>query len=147
MPGITTKNNILYSRQLVGKARQLIVKAREKELIPYHITPRQAVILTLINNLGDKAYLSELAKRTERNMNTLSIQMTRLENDGLVEKIRDTPKTNKVRFSLTAKGFNIYKDVKDIKSGQVIMSALSEEERQQLISLLEKVTKKSHNNY
>ena len=147
MPGITKKNNILYSRQLVGKARQLIVNARKKELTPHHISPRQAVILTLINNLGDKAYLSELAKRTERNMNTLSIQMTRLVNDGLVEKIRDTPKTNKVRFALTEKGFNIYKDVKDIKSGQVIMSALSQEELQILISFLERIIKKAQKYY
>ena len=143
MLGTTPKNTYLYSRLLVGKARQLIVRARQKELISYHLSPRQAVILTFIKSLGDKAYLSEIARHTERNINTLSIQMTRLVDDGLVKKIRDTPKSNKVRFELTKKGLNVYQNIKEIKSAKVIMSALSEEERRQLISLLERIINKA----
>ena len=88
MDEITAKDSSLYARLLLGRARHLMVKARQKELIPYHLSPRQAVILTFIKSLGDKAYLSEIAKHTKRNINTLSIQMTRLVNDGLVKKVR-----------------------------------------------------------
>ena len=147
MPITTSKNSFLYSRFLIGKARQFFVRARQQELAPYQISPRQAHVLTLIDYLGDKSSLTELAERTERNINTLSVQMTKLENDGLVVKIRDTPKSNKVRFKLTEKGLNICNAIKNIKSARVIMSALSEEERQQLISLLKKVINQAEKYY
>jgi DNA-binding MarR family transcriptional regulator len=142
-----SKNSLMYSRFLIGKTRQLLFKARKKELDAYSVTPRQAHVLTCIYELGEKADLSALAERTERNMNTLSINMTKMEQAGLVKKIRDTPKSTKLRFELTETGFNIYQNVRKIKSAKMIMSALSEEERQQLISLLEKIVNKTQNNY
>ena len=99
--------------------------------------------MTVIEDLGENANLTELAERTDRSINTLSIQLTRMENDGLVKKIREIPKSNKLRFELTEKGVDACKEVKKIKSLKVIMSALSEEERQQLISLLEKIIDKA----
>jgi DNA-binding MarR family transcriptional regulator len=142
-----SKNSLMYSRFLIGKTRQLLFKARKKELDAYSVTPRQAHVLTCIYELGEKADLSALAERTERNMNTLSINMTKMEQAGLVKKIRDTPKSTKLRFELTETGFNIYQNVRKVKSAKKIMSALSEEERQQLISLLEKIINKTHHNY
>ena len=143
MPRVPSKDSILYSRLLIGKTRHLLVTARQKELDLYHISPRQASVLTFIHNLGDKANLVELAKLTDKNTNTLSIYMTRMENYGLVKKIRDSPKSTKLRFELTEKGLNIFKDIKKIKSIKMIMSALSDEERQQLISLLEKIVNRA----
>jgi DNA-binding MarR family transcriptional regulator len=143
MPDITSTDSILYSRLLLGKARHLLVKARQKELAPYLISPRQAAVLTVIDELGEKANLTELAEHTDRNINTLSIQITRMENDGLVIKVRETPKSNKLRFELTEKGRNACKEVKKINSLNIIMSALTEAERQQLISLLEKIINKA----
>ena len=142
-----SKNSLMYSRLLIGKTRQLLFRARKKELDVYSITPRQAHVLTCIYELGEKADLSALAERTERNINTLSINMTKMEQAGLVKKIRDTPKSTKLRFELTETGFNIYQNVRKLKSAKTIMSALSEEERQQLIALLEKIINKTHNNY
>ena len=142
-----SKNSLMYSRFLIGKTRQLLFRARKKELDVYSITPRQAHVLTCIYELGEKADLSALAERTERNINTLSINMTKMEQAGLVKKIRDTPKSTKLRFELTERGFNIYQNVRKVKSAKTIISALSEEERQQLIALLEKIIDGSENNY
>jgi len=66
-------------------------------------------------NFGDRANLNELAERTERNLNTLSINVTKMEQAGLVKKIRDTPKSTKLRFELTEKGLNIYQEARKIK--------------------------------
>ena len=147
MPETKSRNSITYSRFLIGKTRLILFRARKKELDAYRVTPRQAHVLTCIYELGDKANLNELAERTERNLNTLSINMTKLERAGLVNKIRDTPKSTKLRFELTEKGLNIYQEARKIKSAKKIMSALSEEERQQLIALLEKIIDRSENNY
>ena len=108
MPESKTKDSYLYSRFLIGKTRQLLFRARKKELDAYHISPRQAHVITCIYELGDRANLNALAERTERNLNTLSINMTKMEQAGLVKKIRDTPKSTKLRFELTETGLNIY---------------------------------------
>jgi DNA-binding MarR family transcriptional regulator len=146
MPESRTRDSFLYSRLLIGKTRQLLFRARKKELDIYHVSPRQAHVITCIYDLGDRASLNELAERTERNLNTLSINMTKMEQAGLVKKIRDTPKSTKLRYELTETGLNIYNEIKGIKSAKKIMGTLTEEERQQLITLLEKIVNKTPTN-
>jgi DNA-binding MarR family transcriptional regulator len=139
MSQITSKDSILYSRLLLGRARHYLDKARQKELSPYQLSPRQASVLTVIEDLRDQATLCELAKRMDRNINTISIQLTRMEKDGFLKKVREKPKSNQLRFELTEKGLNSCKEVKKIASLKAIMGALTEKERQQLIELLEKI--------
>ena len=143
MDEITAKDSSLYARLLLGRVRHLMVKARQKELTPYHISPRQANVLFILYNLGHKATLSELAKHTDRENNTLSIQMTRMERDGIVKKVRETPKSTLISFELTEKGIDTYNFVIISKTIKDIMSVLSEEERQMLISILRKIIKKA----
>jgi DNA-binding MarR family transcriptional regulator len=136
MPETTSTDNIIYSRLLLGEARHLLVRARKKELAPYHV-------LTIINDLGNKANFTKLAKLTNRKQNTLSIQMKRMENDGLVKKGRERPKSRELVFELTEKGKIICDAAKKIESITTIMSILSKAERQQLISALEKIISKA----
>jgi len=143
MPEIISKDSHLYSRYLIGKARHIMFQARQKELRPQHISPRQANTLIIVYKLGGKATLAELAKNTDRGINTLSIQMTRMEKDGLVRKVRKTPKTNQLRFELTEKGFDTYNKIKKITSVKTIMSVLSEEQLRLLISMLETIIAKA----
>jgi DNA-binding MarR family transcriptional regulator len=138
-----SQNSAIYSRLLIGKARHLLLRARQKELSPFQISPRQANVLAIIYQLGEDANLAHLAECSNRNTNTLSIQMKRMEADGLVTKVRTNPKSNQLRFELTAKGFDAYKNGQKMKSVKEIMTVLTEAERQQLITLLEKVIKKA----
>jgi DNA-binding MarR family transcriptional regulator len=69
--------------------------------------------------------------------------MTTLEKDGLVKKIREVPKSRLLRFELTEKGLDIYNKSKNRKVDKAIMSTLSKEEREQLISLLKKIISKA----
>jgi DNA-binding MarR family transcriptional regulator len=62
-----------------------------------------------------------------------------MERDGLVKKLRDNPKSVLLKYELTEKGINAYKLSNKMTSEKEIMSVLSEEERQQLISILKKV--------
>jgi DNA-binding MarR family transcriptional regulator len=114
-------------------------RARQKELLPYHISPRQATILFILSNLGHKATLVELSKNTDRQINTLSQQITRMEKNGLVRKVRETPKSALISFELTEKGRNTWKNSTKASSVETIMSVLTEEERRQLIALLGKL--------
>ena len=57
MPEIISKDSRLYSRYLIGKARHITFQARQKELKPYHISPRQANTLIIVYKLGGKEQL------------------------------------------------------------------------------------------
>jgi DNA-binding MarR family transcriptional regulator len=129
----------VYSRYLIGKARHFLLKARQKELNPYNISARQARILDIIQNIGHSVTLAELARYTDRGVSSLSVQLTRMEKDGLVKKTRKTLKSNLLCFELTAKGLDTYKHSSEMNAEKTIMSVLSEKERQQLISLLKRI--------
>jgi DNA-binding MarR family transcriptional regulator len=139
----SSRDSHLYARLLLGRARHLMLNARRKELAPYQISPRQAYILFILYNLDHKATLTELARYSDRGINTLSMQMTRMEKDGLVKKFRETPKSTLLSFELTEKGINTYNRSKIMKSDKAIMSIFSEEERQQLISMLLRIIAKA----
>jgi DNA-binding MarR family transcriptional regulator len=67
------------------------------------------------------------------------MQMMRMEKDGLVRKTRETPKSTLLSFELTEKGQQICKDIYKVVSDKLIISVLSEAERQQMISMLNRI--------
>ena len=143
LPKTTSENSMLQSRMLLGKARRLIAMARQQELAPYGITPQQANVLLIIDELGDKVNFAKLAELTERRMNSMSVLIKRMENDGFLKRVKVKSKSNQLTFILTEKGRNTCKYAKKIESIKIIMSALTEEERQQFMSLLGKIINKA----
>ena len=137
----SSQNSSFYSRYLICEAKHFMLKARKKELSQYHITPEQIQIIIIIYTLH-KTTLAELSKLTNREINSLSNQMSKMERDGLVKKTRETPKSNLLSFELTEKGYSFYAYGKD-RVTEEIMSVLSEEERQQLISMLRNIIDKA----
>jgi len=68
---IASRDSGAYARLLIGRARHLMLNARQKEVAPYHISPQQAYLLFILQSLGHKATLSELAGYIDRGINTL----------------------------------------------------------------------------
>jgi DNA-binding MarR family transcriptional regulator len=140
---IISQDSSFYSRYLIGAAKHAMEMSTRKVLAKYHISPQQAQILFIIYNLR-KTTLAELAKHTARGNNTVSKQTRVLIKEGLLKKIRETPKSTLLSFELTEKGFDAFNFSNDrIKADREIMSVLSEEERQQLISMLNKIITKA----
>jgi DNA-binding MarR family transcriptional regulator len=128
---------------LLANTRHALYKVSEKQLAQYDISPRQAHVLIMIRLLGNKATLENVAKHVSRAVNSISMLITGMEKKGLIQKIRDVPRTNKIRFEITDKGLRAYHFIINEKSVETIMSILSEEERQQLKLCLNKLLKKS----
>ena len=137
-----SENSCNYGRYLMGEARHLMLQTRKKELAQYHITPQQSYIICIIYTLH-KTTLTELARVTNRGINTLSSEMSTMERDGLVKKTREKPKSTLLSFELTEKGIKVYKNSNKGKATIKIMSIFTEEERQQLISMLLKIIDKA----
>jgi DNA-binding MarR family transcriptional regulator len=126
-----------YAWWLIGRARHIMLKARQKELDPYEISPQQAHIIDALYYFGDKATLNQLAKDLDRGAASVSALLSRLEKDGIVKKSRENRKSVLKKFDLTEKGINIQKITSQRVSVQKIMSVLSEEQLQQLILMLQ----------
>ena len=125
--------------RLIGKVNHSILLIRQRELRKHHIPVRQLHVLATIKDLDSKATLSELAKRVEREPNVMSKMTTVMENDGLIKRIKKTPKSNLLTLELTEKGRDLIKVSRQSESIKGMFSSLSDAERQQLKSILDKV--------
>lgn len=89
---------------LLHQARDVIYKAKEKELRQYGLSPIKAAVLFVIKAIGDKATPAEIARWVFREPNSITELINRMAGKGLVRKTRDPDKKNLVRVTLTEKG-------------------------------------------
>jgi DNA-binding MarR family transcriptional regulator len=92
--------------------------------------------------MRSNATLSEVAKHADRKINAICRQSIIMERDGLIERIKDTPKSRLLRMELTNKGRDMLKISKESKSINALYSVLAEEELQQTYSSLIKLFSK-----
>ena len=136
----TTKSESSFELwRLIGKVNHSILLIRQRELRQHHIPVRQLQVLAAINDMGSATTLSELAKHVEREPNVMSKTTVVLENDGLIKRIKKTHKSNILTLELTEKGRSLLKVSRQSKSVEGIFSSLSETDRRQLKSMLNKV--------
>jgi DNA-binding MarR family transcriptional regulator len=140
---IISRDSSLFLRFLIGRARHSLFMARQKELAPCDISPPQANVVFILYCIGHKATLAELSRYTDRGVSALSVQLARMEKDGLVKKSRENRRSTLLKFELTEKGLKAYSETKEMKAYDEVMSVLTMEERQQLISSLQKIINKS----
>lgn len=131
---------------LLSQTRDLIFDLREKELSPYGITARQAIILFIITTLGGKTNINKIARRLHREHHTLSVGLNRMEKQGLVKKTRNPDRKYEIIVTLTEKGQQAYELSLKRESIKEVMSCLSEQESQQLESLLRKLRDTAYQN-
>jgi DNA-binding MarR family transcriptional regulator len=121
---------------LLAQTRDVIFKARQKELGRYGTSATRSTALFAIQAIGDKATPAQISRLLFREPHSVSELLSRMEKEGLVSKTKDLDKKNLVRVELTERGAEAY--YQSLKYGSIhkIMSALSEEECQQLMSCL-----------
>jgi len=124
---------------LLNQAQNLMMNARDIELMEYGTTAMQAAVLFITNAVGEETIPAEISRWLLRKPATISGLLDRMEKAGLAERVKDLPRKNLVRIRLTEKGKQVYKQSLKRASLHKIMSCLSEEERQQLASILVKL--------
>ena len=125
--------------QLIRHTTHLIDKARQRELHRYGITWRSSGIMHMIFILGKRATPVEIAKQLARERHTISEQLTRLEREGLIIKIKDLERKNLVRVELTEKGYKSIINPPERKSTNHIMGVLNTKEQKNLWILMVKL--------
>jgi DNA-binding MarR family transcriptional regulator len=130
---------------LLHHIRDLMVKAREKELRAIGISHIQRSVLFSVSIIGNKATPAELARWLFREPHSMSELLSRMEKAGLVKKVKDLKKKNLVRIVLTEKGRKAYELSTRHDSIDNILSCLSQEELQQFEKYLHRLRDKALN--
>ena len=127
---------------LLFRARESMARARRKELEPAGISNREAAILWLIDVLGPKATIGRISYLAFREHHSISAHISRMEKDGLVRKVKSSDGRS-IQVLMTEKGVDAHTYALKRISVHDIMSVLSEEEKQQLFSILHKLRDKA----
>jgi DNA-binding MarR family transcriptional regulator len=132
---------------LLHQARDSTFRVRSRELSQYNITTEQSAILFIVKILNDQKMKStpgEISKWILREPHSVSKILTRMEKEDFINKIGGFgKKKNEVHITLTEKGDQAYKKSLKRESVRGVLSCLSNEERRQFTSLLERVRDKA----
>ena len=139
MHTVSSEDKLFNLWLLLLKTRRVLYRAREKELIPFDITPEQAEILYLNRAKKENVSQTEIARLMAREPHTISGIIHRMERKGLVKKVKDLKSKNAKKIDITKKGSQVLSRVDARVTINNVMSALTEEECSQLWSLLEKL--------
>jgi len=128
---------------LLHRVSHLMYNAREKDLKQQGITSRQSAMLFHIMELGGKATPAEISRVSMRAHHTISINLALMKKRGLVNTEKNVDNKGMISVTMTKKGKQAYKQAMELESIKNIMSCLSEEDSQQLSSILVKLNKKT----
>ena len=128
---------------LFTKARYLTFRAREKELQRYELSPEQAQVLLVVHEMEGRVTPAELSRLLLRQPHSVSALINRMQEKGLVKKVKDLERRNMVRVTLTKKGEEAY--WLTCKRGPIhrIMGSLNESERESFQECLDKIMEKA----
>jgi len=124
---------------LLVNTSHVVLKARERELRQYSISAIKSVVLVLIHAMDNNLTPAQLSRQILRDAHTVSELLTRMETEGLIRKVRDLPRKNQVRITLTDKGYEAYNKTIKRESIHDIISVLSSEEQRQMMSYLKRI--------
>ncbi len=122
---------------VLSRTRDMIFRARARDFASIGLPPRQASALLTIASIGEKATPAEIARRMFREPHTVSGLLRRMEASGLIRQTKDLDKRNLIRVTIREKGQQALALVRANETLGRIFSPLSQEQRQQLESILE----------
>lgn len=129
---------------LLNQVSNGMARAREKEVRPFGISAIQSAVMYLVKGMNGIATPTELSKWLLREPNTVSQLLIRMEKQGLVKRVRRPKDTGLVRVALTKKGEQVFRQHDESRKViHKILSCLSQEEREFLWSIMQRLREKA----
>jgi DNA-binding MarR family transcriptional regulator len=127
---------------ILEQAQAAFFASKEKELAQYGTSPMKVAVLFIVQKIGREATPAEISRWLVRRSHTVSGLLDRMEKDGLVTKSKNLPKRNLVRVTLTEKGKRVLRQSLKRDSEKKIFASLTQKDKAQLYTLLEKIRDK-----
>lgn len=128
---------------LIDQTRMAIYNARAKELAQYGISPREAATLHAIHSIGDRTTPAKISRWSYRKSHTIAGILKRMFNKGLINRKQNTEFKNQVIIGITETGKKAYKDSLKRESLHRIFGDISNEDYNQLVSLVTGIREKA----
>jgi DNA-binding MarR family transcriptional regulator len=121
---------------LMSRVYHMIAKIRNMEMGKYGILPIQSYMLYMIRAMGNATTPAQLSRFVYQQRNSVSDILKRMEKQGLVTKEKRSDVNGRILVKMTAKGERALELSQNRFHLNNIMSALDEEKRRELESLL-----------
>ena len=121
---------------MIRRTVRLIGKARQRELIKCGISDDASAVLLTVWTLGRQAIPAMISRYLFLERHSVSQLLTRMEKDGLVQRVKDLERRNYVRVELTKKGLDAFHRSSKQRSTRPIMTVLTDKEQEALWSVL-----------
>lgn len=102
--------------RLFRRSVDVMTRVRERELAGHGISIELASVLAIINRLGDRATPAEIARQRYRLPSTISHVLIGMERAGLVARRQSRQQRNRVQVSLTSRGEQLNREVRQGES-------------------------------
>lgn len=140
-------NQLLRTWLLLHQTYSLLVKAEDSVFAKVGLTTQHHAVLIAMKYLESPVKPSDIAHWLDRNTNTITTLLDRMEKDGLIKRVRDLRDRRSIRLVMTETGEKALNQATALAWPLVqgILQELSEDEMRTLGNLLEKVRGKAFN--
>lgn len=129
---------------LIGTTLNAMLKARKKELEPTGLSITQTWALWSLVIMDGPTTVGEMSQVMDRDHQSTSQLLKRMEKDGLVERRKGPHKASPIAVAITAKGFQSLQSALEMsRIIDGIASCLSQGERDELRRYLERLREKA----
>jgi DNA-binding MarR family transcriptional regulator len=129
--------------ELFRRTGAAIHRARRKELRKFKLSDSEAAVLFVVKSSNNMITPAGIAHQLIQDNHAVAQLIVRMQKRGLLKKVKDLPRPNMVRVVLTEYGELMREKTKKFKAIEEIFSILSEKEREQLTSNLERLWAKA----
>lgn len=122
-----------------------ITKLEDKMHRKFGITTKKFIVLSTIKSIIRQVTPTVIAEWLDRNTNSITLIIDRMEKDDLVSRVRDLNDRRSLRIKIEEKGEEVFRRVVVHNHAlyKEIMSCLNKHELQELIRLMDKVLEKT----
>jgi DNA-binding MarR family transcriptional regulator len=130
---------------LLHQTYNSIAKCEDQAFAEVDLTPQQYAVLWSIKHADGPATPTQIADWLDRNLNSMTLIIDRMEKGGLIKRVRDIKDRRSFRVAMTKKGEQHLKagGIRGASLTEQLLRNLSDKELQTLVELLEKVRTES----
>ena len=134
-------NPLLKAWLLLHQTYNLVLKSEDVVFARLGLSTQQYAVLIAIKHFRGWVTQVDLANWLDRRCSSISMLLYRMEEHGLVERVRDIRDRRSLRVVMTDKGENVLEQATIVswQLVQEVLSRISEEELRMLIEILDRV--------
>ena len=118
-----------------------LMKVNENEMRPIGLSPIQLGVMYVVKTAKEPLIGSEIARRLVRKPQSVHELLNRMEEQGMVKRIRSPEGKREVAIELTQKGEELFIEAGKVHIIPEILGQLSPQERKEVRAILEKLRK------